>query len=125
MSLTSDAPALPRASRTPLARRLGTSLPDVSFRAFERMAARRLGLWSPVLRGPVAGDPPNDTICGFARGSGFGGGLTPEVAAFLDAGPPPVVVGLGSVFALVSGAVLTAVASVHRVLRLGEGGTDD
>ena len=94
----------------PLARRLGTSLPDVSFRAFERMAARRLGLWSPVLRGPVAGDPPNGTICGFARGSGFGGGLTPEVAAFLDAGPPPVVVGLGSVFALVSGAVLTAVA---------------
>jgi UDP:flavonoid glycosyltransferase YjiC (YdhE family) len=94
----------------PVARTLGVALPDVSLRATERVAARRFGLWSPALRGPVAGDPPNGTICGFARGSGFGGALSPEVAAFLDAGPPPVVVGLGSVFSLVFGALQTALA---------------
>jgi UDP:flavonoid glycosyltransferase YjiC (YdhE family) len=94
----------------PLGRRLGTSLPDVSFRASERMAARRLGVWSPALRGPAAGDPPNGTICGFVRGSGLGGELPADVAAFLDEGPAPVVVGLGSAFSLVAGALLATVA---------------
>jgi UDP:flavonoid glycosyltransferase YjiC (YdhE family) len=77
------------------------------------MAAIRLGMWSPVLRGPVAGDPPNATICGFTRASALGGtvpGLADEVEEFLAAGPPPVVAGLGSAFALSAGQMLQAIA---------------
>ena len=54
-----------------VARRVCTPLPDVSFRGSERMAAIRLGLWSPLLRGPMASDPPNGGICGYARASGL------------------------------------------------------
>lgn len=97
----------------PLARQIGTSLSDVSFAATERMAAIRIGLWSPLLRAPVASDPPNGTICGFTRSSAYGGaqsGLPPQVEQFLGAGPPPVVVGFGSAFALIAGQVLTSIA---------------
>ena len=111
----------------PLARRLGCSLPDVSFQASERMAAIQLGMWSPDLRGPIAGDPPNGMICGFVRGSALGGtepGMPPEVQSFLAAGPPPVVVGLGSAFALIAGDMLGRVAAAcaaggRRCLILG------
>lgn len=111
----------------PLAQRIGTALPDVSFPASERMAAIQLGLWSPTLRGPVPSDPPNGTICGFARGSALGGaqpGVPSEVDAFLAAGPPPVVVGFGSVYSLTSGAILTSIARAcadggHRCLVVG------
>ena len=111
----------------PVAQAMGTSLTDVSFAATERMAAIRIGLWSPLLRGPVANDPPNGTICGFTRSSGFGGeqpGLPPEVDEFLRAGAPPVVVGLGSAFALIAGQVLTNIAEAcaergHRCLIIG------
>ncbi len=111
----------------PLAQQIGTSLPDVSFAASERMAAIRLGLWSPTLRGPVKSDPKNGTICGFARASALGGthrGVPREVEAFLAAGPPPVVIALGSVYALTSGQLLRNMAqacadSGHRCLVVG------
>src|SRR6266403_2448363 len=111
----------------PLAQQIGTSLPDVSFAASERMAAIRLGLWSPTLRGPVKSDPKNGTICGFARASALGGthrGVPREVEAFLAAGPPPVVIALGSVYALTSGQLLRNIAqactdSGHRCLVVG------
>lgn len=111
----------------PLARRMGTSLPDVSFTASERMAAIQLGLWSPALRGPVPSDPRNGTICGFVRGSALGGaqtGVPPEVDSFLAAGPPPIVVGFGSIFALTSGPILMDIARAcadagHRCLVVG------
>lgn len=111
----------------PLARKMGVTLADVSFAATEGMAAVRLGLWSPLLRGPVASDPPNGTICGFTRSSAYGGtqdGLPVEVETFLEAGPPPVVVGLGSAYALISGAVLSRIAQAcadggHRCLVVG------
>jgi UDP:flavonoid glycosyltransferase YjiC (YdhE family) len=96
-----------------ISRRMGTSLADVSYTASERMAAIRLGLWSPLLRGPIAGDPPNGAICGFTRASALGGaepGVPPEVAAFLAAGPPPVVVAFGSAFALLAGRILQSIA---------------
>src|SRR5262249_49241434 len=41
----------------PLGRQLGVRLRDVSYKASLAMAALRLGLWSPLLRGPVASDP--------------------------------------------------------------------
>jgi rhamnosyltransferase subunit B len=111
----------------PLARRMGTRLRDVSFAASERMAAIQLGLWSPAFRGPVPSDPSNATICGFARASAFGGaepGLPSEVEAFLANGPPPVVVGLGSAYALVAGDILRNIARAcadggHRCLVVG------
>jgi hypothetical protein len=96
----------------PLARRLGTPLPARAITDPESTLALRLGLWSPSLRGPIAGDPPG-TICGYARASALGGtaaGLAPEVSAFLDGGAPPVVVGLGSVYARIAGEILTNVA---------------
>jgi UDP:flavonoid glycosyltransferase YjiC (YdhE family) len=97
----------------PLARRVGAPSPDVSFPAWEHSAALRLGLWSPVLRAQLASDPPNSRVCGYVRASGLAGaepGLPPEVRAFLDEGPPPVVVGLGSVIGLTAGALLVSLA---------------
>ena len=97
----------------PLARRVGTSLRDCSFLATERMAALRLGLWSPTLRALVAGDPPSGSICGYTRAAELGGpapGLPREVHAFLDDGAPPVVVGLGSVCGLVAGPLVRTIA---------------
>jgi rhamnosyltransferase subunit B len=83
-----------------VARRIGTPLPDVSFRGSERMAAIRLGLWSPLLRGSMPSDPPNGTICGYARASGLEcATLSPEVDAFLASDRAPIVVGFGSVYA--------------------------
>jgi len=97
----------------PLARRVGTSLADVSAHAWERQTALHLGVWSPALRAPVAGDPPTGRICGYTRASALAGtapGLAPQVEAFLDDGPPPVVVGLGSVVGLTVGPLLVQLA---------------
>jgi len=96
-----------------LGRRVGVKLADVSFTASLGTAALRLGLWSPLLRGRVAGDPANGVICGFARASALGGeaaGLPAEIDSFLDGGPAPVVVGFGSAFSLVAGPILIAIA---------------
>lgn len=97
----------------PVARRIDAPFTDVSFPAWERAAALQLGLWSPVLRSLLASDLPNARVCGYVRASALAGadaGLPPEVRSFLDEGPPPVVVGLGSVIGLTAGALLTALA---------------
>lgn len=97
----------------PLARTIGTELRDVSFAGSARRAAAQLGMWSPLLRGPATGDPPNGVICGWTRASALGGpepGLAPEVESFLESGPPPVVVGFGSAFSLTAESLLTDVA---------------
>ncbi len=57
-----------------------------------------LGIWSPVLRPPTPGDPPNARITGFCW---HDRDHTQEAAdaslrAFLDSGPPPLVFALGS-----------------------------
>ena len=103
----------------PIARRLGTKIPDPSYVGTEALAARQLGLWSGLLRGPVATDPFNGVICGSARASVLGGesaGNPPEVEAFLSAGTPPVAVGLGSVFSLVMKDVLVNLAEASAKL---------
>jgi len=97
----------------PLAARIGASPPDPSFIATLRAARVELGMWSPLLRSGVVGDPPNGAICGAARASGLGGpgaALPPDVDAFLSAETPPVVVGLGSAFSRVAGDLLRDVA---------------
>lgn len=97
----------------PVARRVGAPLPDVSHPTWERAAALQLGLWSPALRAKLASDLPNARVCGYVRASALAGAepaVLPEVRAFLDDGPPPVVVGLGSVIGLTAGALLTVLA---------------
>lgn len=111
----------------PLARLVGSPLTNVSYPATEGMAALRLALWSPLLRGPISSDPSNGKICGFTHSSDFGGplpGLPQAVDEFLAAGAPPVVVGLGSAFALLAGDVLMNIADAcaaggHRCLIIG------
>jgi UDP:flavonoid glycosyltransferase YjiC (YdhE family) len=61
----------------------------------ERVAARPLALWSRHLREPVADDPPRLHTCGFAFPP-EPEALDPRLEAFLAAGPPPVVVTLGT-----------------------------
>jgi MGT family glycosyltransferase len=97
----------------PLGRELAPSLPDTSYAASERMVALQLAMWSPLVRDRVTGDPENATFCGFTRASMYGASqssLAPELEAFLAAGPPPVVIGLGSVFSLTAGKLLTTFA---------------
>ena len=96
-----------------LARTLGVSARDASLAGTEAMVALHLGLWSPQLRAHTEGDPPSSVVCGFARAGNLGAArneLDPEVVAFLDAGEPPVVVGLGSVFSVNAGALLEELA---------------
>jgi rhamnosyltransferase subunit B len=96
-----------------LGRKLGVKLEDCGVAALESAAALRLGAWSPRLRGPARGDPIQGRICGSARASRLGGesGELPEqLRAFLEAGEPPVVVGLGSIFSLISGPMQACLA---------------
>src|SRR5262249_57448182 len=94
-----------------VARRTGTRLSDTSFRESERMAAIHLGLWSPLLRGSIASDPANGTICGYARASGLEcATLSPEVDAFLASERAPVAVGFGSVYSRSAPPTLLALA---------------
>jgi UDP:flavonoid glycosyltransferase YjiC (YdhE family) len=62
-------------------------------------AAGALGLYSDVLGGPQADHPPRTRITGFAvydSPDGRASALAPELAAFLAAGPAPLVFTLGS-----------------------------
>jgi UDP:flavonoid glycosyltransferase YjiC (YdhE family) len=81
-----------------LRRELG--LPPVAHPIFEGKHARSLVLaaFSPVLAAPQPDWPAQTIITGFAFYDRLdpGTGLSPELAAFLDAGPPPIVFTLGS-----------------------------
>jgi len=57
-----------------------------------------LGMWSPVLRGPMPDDPPNGRICGFPW---FDAGPSSEPAdaeltRFLEEGEPPIIFTMGT-----------------------------
>lgn len=59
-----------------------------------------LALYSPLLMGPQPDNPPNTQITGFPFFDSETGGpahLDPRLAAFLEAGSPPLVFSLGSV----------------------------
>jgi UDP:flavonoid glycosyltransferase YjiC (YdhE family) len=68
----------------------------VDFRHCFLDADRCLGLWSPHFRCPRPGDPVHAVICGTARPTSDGAPLPPELQAYLDSGPAPVIVALGS-----------------------------
>ncbi|MBL8758989.1 MAG: hypothetical protein JNK35_11225, partial [Phycisphaerae bacterium] len=56
-----------------------------------------LGLWSPAFRAPQADDPPTSRVCGFVWYDGQAApALAPDLARFLDDGPPPIVFTLGT-----------------------------
>jgi UDP:flavonoid glycosyltransferase YjiC (YdhE family) len=81
-----------------LRRELG--LAAVSSPIFEGKHARDLvlALFSPELGAPQPDWPPHTVAAGFAFYDRFGprAGLSPELQAFLDSGPPPIVFTLGS-----------------------------
>ena len=77
---------------------LGLPAENRQFYATQENSALNIGLWSPQLRGTAADDPSQNRICGFpnpwqVRETPT---LSAEIEIFLDAGDPPVVLGLGS-----------------------------
>lgn len=78
------------------------------FFALGREAEAAYGLWSPMLRGAAGDDPRGATIAGFLRGAGSAEPLEEGLRAFLAAGPPPVVVGVGSLLPPSAGDVYSA-----------------
>ena len=95
----------------------------------EMLEGRVLGLFSPSYRGPAPDDPPGMTICGFPwfdRGA-VGAGLDEELESFLGAGPPPVVIAMGSVLSQTEDVVLrrvvrACIATGSRVVLVGRDG---
>ncbi|MFO0875141.1 MAG: glycosyltransferase [Phycisphaerales bacterium] len=79
-----------------------------------------LGIWSPLLRGPLPGDPVNSAITGFTWHDRDHTQETPdaELLAFLDAGPAPVVAALGSTGVHASGRFYQHVVDACRSLGL-------
>jgi UDP:flavonoid glycosyltransferase YjiC (YdhE family) len=63
-----------------------------------RNATLNLGVWSPLLRAPLPGDPANSAIVGFTWHDRDRAQETPdsELDAFFAAGTPPIVFALGS-----------------------------
>ena len=56
-----------------------------------------LGLWSPAFRPHQPDDPPTSRVCGFVWHDGQADpALAPDLARFLDDGPPPIVFTLGT-----------------------------
>ncbi|MGC4122519.1 MAG: glycosyltransferase [Myxococcales bacterium] len=101
----------------PVCRELGRPFrKDEYFRIFQE-ADLDLGLWSPALRPPAADDPPNSRIVGFPFPPGPLPALEPKLRAFLEAGPAPIVVGLGTSVRNLGPAFLPAVA--RACARLG------
>ncbi len=85
------------------ARTVGATSIDASLTTIEKGLALNLGMWPELVRPRWPADLPNMHAVGFARAGHFGSvapALSPELEAFLSAGPPPVVIGLGSIFSL-------------------------
>ncbi|HTJ81409.1 MAG TPA: glycosyltransferase [Polyangiaceae bacterium] len=84
-----------------VARTIGPMSFDASLSAIEAGLALHHGIWPELLRAASPVDPPVCRACGFARVGHLGTrapALSPELEAFLSAGDPPIVIGLGSIF---------------------------
>lgn len=98
---------------------------DEYFRIFQE-AELDLALWSPAFRPAAGDDPPGTRICGFPFPSvAPAAALDPRVSEFLDAGPPPVVVGLGTSVRNFGGPILINAARAcaelgRRALLIGQ-----
>ncbi|HZU83174.1 MAG TPA: glycosyltransferase, partial [Polyangiaceae bacterium] len=91
------------------ARELGLRAVRDRFWGMQTRATLNVGLWSALWRGPARDDPPSARIVGFP-GSSPAARIEPELDAFLAAGDPPVVMGLGSVLPKISAALYRGVA---------------
>lgn len=80
------------------AERLGLPAGNRRFYTIQEHSARNVGLWSTRFRTTAPDDFPQNRICGFPkpRQDTPPPALSPEAEAFLAAGDPPVVLGLGS-----------------------------
>ena len=77
-----------------------------------------LGLWSPVLRGPLPDDPAQGVICGFPWHDRHGAQEEPDarLEAFLAEGEPPVLFTLGTAAVHVAGDFYAVAAEACRKL---------
>lgn len=96
---------------------LGLPPTRAPFFALGRDVEASYGLWPTALRGPVADDPRSPTFCGFLQGPA-GGALPDALEHFLAAGPPPVVVGVGSLLPAMAHEVYAAARAVTASLGL-------
>jgi UDP:flavonoid glycosyltransferase YjiC (YdhE family) len=101
-----------------IARTVGANAIDPSYSALLSSVALHVGTWHELVRPPAPGDRPNMRTTGFIRAGHFGAGvatLPSELTRFLRAGPPPIVIALGSIFSLDSDALVAdlAEASAH------------
>ena len=94
-----------------LARELGLAPARDRFWGAQRGAALNLALWSPQFRGAVEDDPPRASIVGFP-GAPEPAPLPPGTEEFLQAGEPPVVMGMGSVFPAASARLYRLVGEI-------------
>lgn len=87
---------------------------DASLSAIEARLVLHAGMWPELVRPPAEGDAPNRHACGFASAGRLGANspaLDAELEAYLAAGEPPIVVGLGSIFSLGSDALVSDLAA--------------
>jgi UDP:flavonoid glycosyltransferase YjiC (YdhE family) len=89
-----------------------------AWRDLSRAGAACLGLWSPVFRPPLEGDPENGVICGFARYDRHGAQehAPDNVERFLGAGEPPILFSLGTAAVHVAGRFYHDAAEACRIL---------
>lgn len=104
-----------------IARSVGATAIDPSYSAIEARLALHAGTWPELVRPSAATDLSNMRACGFVRAGHLGANtptLPAPLEAFLDAGDPPVVIALGSIFSLDSDALVSdaahACAEVER-----------
>ncbi len=83
-----------------------------------RSGAAVLGLWSPVMRGPLPTDPPGSIITGVPWHDRAQDQEHPpeDVERFLNAGEPPILFSLGTAAVHVAGPFFHAAAEACRIL---------
>jgi UDP:flavonoid glycosyltransferase YjiC (YdhE family) len=97
-------------------------IPSARLAQFEGQYSPRLNLalFSPLLAAPQADWPVNTVLCGFPRydGAPLDAGTQADLDAFLAAGEPPIVFGLGSSAVMIAGDFWDhAIAAAQRLGR--------
>ena len=97
---------------------MGLATQPDCWKELNRGGAVNLGMWSPVLRGKLEGDPPNSVICGVPWHDRHGAAeqAPADVERFLAAGPEPILFSLGTAAVHVSGRFYHDAAEACRAL---------
>jgi len=98
--------------------RLGLAPARDVFLTITRGGVANLGLWSPVMRPAMPGDPPTGVVCGFPWHDRHGAqeDAPAEIERFLDAGEPPIIFSLGTAAVHVAGRFYHDAAEACRLL---------